>query len=108
MKFKPVLVESEAVVVRYQLPFGLNAEPKGRVAVVTKDGPGGEKVGDILRFTTEWKQTQPGIFDVCKSLERRLDDSWQQCVSALVSNDGTYGDSIVLVFERPTPQKPSQ
>lgn len=102
MKFKPLLVESEALVVRYELPFGLNAEPRGRVAVITKDGPGGEKVGDILRFTTEWKQTQPGIFDVSKCLERRLDNSWDQVVAALVSNDGTYGDSIVLVLERPT------
>lgn len=103
MKFKPLLVESEVVVVRYQLPFGLNAEPRGRVAVITKDGPGGERVGDILRFTTQWKQGQPSIFDVSKCLERRLDESWGQVVSALVSNDGTYADSIVLVFERPTP-----
>lgn len=96
MKFKPLLVESEVVVVRYQLPFGLNAEPRGRVAVITKDGPGGERVGDILRFTTQWKQGQPSIFDVSKCLERRLDESWGQVVSALVSNDGTYADSIVL------------
>ena len=51
MKFKPLLATgSECVVVRYDLPFGLAAEPRGRVVVVTKDGPGGEKVGDILRF----------------------------------------------------------
>ena len=50
MKFKPLLATgSECVVVRYDLPFGLAAEPRGRVVVVTKDGPGGEKVGDILR-----------------------------------------------------------
>ena len=70
MKFKPLLAtESELVVVRYDLPFGLAAEPKGRVVVVTKDGPGGEKVGDILRFTTKWNDREPGMFDVCKCME---------------------------------------
>ena len=65
MKFKPLLATgSECVVVRYDLPFGLAAEPRGRVVVVTKDGPGGEKVGDILRFTTlgcvsGWARTAP-------------------------------------------------
>ena len=48
MKFKPLLATgSECVVVRYDLPFGLAAEPRGRIVVVTKDGPGGEKAGDI-------------------------------------------------------------
>jgi hypothetical protein len=102
MNFPPLLVESELVVVRYQLPFGLNAEPKGRVCVVTKDGPGGERVGDILRFTTKWSQGQPSLFDVSKCLERRLDNSWTEVVGALVSNDGTFGTDIVLIFERPT------
>merc|ERR1719453_698091 len=44
MEFKPILVESELVVVKYDLPFGLSAEPRGRVVAVTKDGSGGEKV----------------------------------------------------------------
>ena len=45
MKFKPLLATgSECVVVRYDLPFGLAAEPRGRIVVVTKDGPGGETV----------------------------------------------------------------
>ena len=102
MKFKPLLATgSECVVVRYDLPFGLAAEPRGRVVVVTKDGPGGEKVGDILRFTTQWTDRQPGMFDVCKCMERQLQNSFDQVVNALVSNDGTYGQDIVLVFERP-------
>eukprot|EP00316_Scyphosphaera_apsteinii_P024737 CAMPEP_0119326710 /NCGR_PEP_ID=MMETSP1333-20130426/69106_1 /TAXON_ID=418940 /ORGANISM="Scyphosphaera apsteinii, Strain RCC1455" /LENGTH=144 /DNA_ID=CAMNT_0007335093 /DNA_START=150 /DNA_END=584 /DNA_ORIENTATION=- len=103
MKFKPLLAtESELVVVRYDLPFGLSAEPKGRVAVVTADGKeGGEKVGDILRFTLKWNQNEPSMFDICKCLERRLENSWDQCVQALVTNDGTYADQIVLIFERP-------
>ena len=41
-------VRSEAVVVKYQGPFGLNVENQGGQAVCTKDGAGGEKVGDIL------------------------------------------------------------
>ena len=49
-----VLEKSEIVVVRYSLPFGLDAAPdaeSGQV-VVTKDGKGGEKIGDILRKVT--------------------------------------------------------
>ena len=88
--------------VRYELPFGLSAEPKGRVVVVTKDGKeGGEKIGDILRFSLEWKGASPGMFDVCKCMERQLVNSFDQVVEALVSNDGTYADEIVLIFERP-------
>jgi len=102
MKFKPLLAtDSELVVIRYDLPFGLNVEPRGRVVVVTKDGKGGEKVGDILRFTTKWNGQEPSMFDVCKCMERQLQNSFDQVVSALVSNDGTYGEDIVLIFERP-------
>jgi len=102
MNFKPLLAtDSELVVVRYDLPFGLSAEPRGRVVVVTKDGTNGEKEGDILRFTTKWNGQEPGMFDVCKCMERQLANSFDQVVAALVSNDGTYGDDIVLVFERP-------
>jgi len=103
MRFKPLLATaSELVVVRYDLPFGLSAEPRGRVVVITKDGPGGEKAGDILRFCTEWKGQEPVLCDVCKIMERQLQNSFDQVVAALVSNDGTYGDDIVLVLERPT------
>ena len=51
MNFKPLLAtESEVVVVRQQLPFGLKAAPAGRVVRVTADGKGEgtEKEGDIL------------------------------------------------------------
>jgi hypothetical protein len=34
-------------------------------------------------------------------MERQLQNSFDQVVNALVSNDGTYGQDIVLVFERP-------
>lgn len=101
MKFKPLLVESELVVVRYNLPFGLNAEPRGRVVAVTKAGEGGEQEGDILRFTLKWNGSQPSMFDVCKCMERQLQNSFDQVVGALVTNDGTYAEEIVLIFERP-------
>ena len=105
MNFKPILATaSELVVVTYKLPFGLAAEPKGRVVVVSKDSKeeGKEQVGDILRFTLQWNQNQPAMFDVCKCMERQLQNSFDQVVQALVSNDGTYADEIVLIFERPT------
>ena len=101
MRFKRLLPSSEGVVVRYDLPFGLNVENQDGVAVCTKDGEGGEKVGDILRFTLQWKGQQPGMFDVCSCMERRLQNSFDEVIAALVSNDGTYAEEIVLIFERP-------
>ena len=115
LRFKPSLPESEAVVVKYKLPFGLNVENKGGQAVCTKDGEGGEKVGDILRYTTEWKLGLPagdgaittaasfagaiswqlGLFDVAKA------KAWDEVVEALVSNTEDRTDTITLVFERP-------
>ena len=52
--------ESEAVVVKYPIPFGLNVENKNGQAVCTKDGEGGERVGDVLRYTTNWSMQLPG------------------------------------------------
>ena len=60
LKFRPILESSEAVQVKYGLPFGLNVENKDGLAVVTKAGPGGEQEGDILRYCTEWKMGLPG------------------------------------------------
>lgn len=54
LRFKARLPESEVVVVRYALPFGLDVAPQDGLAVCTKDGEGGEKVGDVLRYCTEW------------------------------------------------------
>lgn len=104
VKLPPVLENSEIVVVRYDLPFGLNAAsddgsgPTGQVQVVVGgDGKnGGEKVGDILRQTTYWRGKQPGIFDVSKNA-----DNFDLVVQALVTNDLNVADEIVLVFERP-------
>ena len=106
MKFKPLLTDSELVQVTYSLPFGLSAEPKGRVVSVTADGEGGEKVGDILRFTLEWQGQggSPAMFDVCSCMEQRLDTSFDRVVKALTSNDGTCTCSRSLA--RPTPACP--
>ena len=103
VKLPPLLDESELIVVRYDLPFGLNAEPSssrdGEV-VVTKDGAAGkEKVGDILRQTTFWGGIggkEVGIFDVSKNK-----GDFDKVVQALVTNDLAVSDEIVLVFERP-------
>ena len=100
VRLPPLLEKSEHLVVRYDLPFGLNAEPdaaSGQV-VVTKDGKpdGGEKVGDILRQTTYWRGREPGLFDVSKNA-----DNFDLVVQALVTNDLSVADEIVLVFERP-------
>lgn len=100
VRLPPLLEKSELVIVRYDLPFGLTAEPdaaSGQV-VVTKDGKpdGGEKVGDILRQTTYWRGRQPGLFDVSKNA-----DNFDLVVQALITNDLAVADEIVLVFERP-------
>jgi len=104
MNFKPLLATaSELVVVRNGLPLELAAEPRGRVVTVTKDGKsdGGERAGDILRFTLKWNGSEPSMFDVCKCMERQLSNSFDQVVGALVTNDGTYAEEIVMIFERP-------
>merc|ERR1719450_169158 len=89
MNFKPLLAtNSELVVVRSALPLELAAEPRGRVVAVTKDGKaeGGERAGDILRFTLKWSGSEPSMFDVCKCMERRLQNSFDTVVAALVTN----------------------
>ena len=98
VKLPPLLEKSELIVVRYDLPFGLNAAPdeaSGEV-VVTQDGTGGEKVGDILRQTTYWRGREPGLFDVSKNA-----GNFDLVIQALVTNDLSVADEIVLVFERP-------
>ena len=59
LRFKPLFEASEAVVVKYAIPFGLNVENQGGKAVCTKDGEGGEKAGDVLRYTTKWELGLP-------------------------------------------------
>ena len=100
LRFKPLFAQSEAVVVTYQLPFELGVENKGGSAVCTKAGPGGEAVGDVLRYSTQWKLDTPnegsvlgsaasisgnlswqiGLFDVARAT------TWQEVVDVLTSN----------------------
>mmetsp|Transcript_25701 Transcript_25701/g.83018 ORF Transcript_25701/g.83018 Transcript_25701/m.83018 type:complete len:175 (-) Transcript_25701:372-896(-) len=116
IRFKPTVAQSEAVVVRYNIPFGLNVESQGGRAICTKDGQGGEKVGDILRFTTQWTMGLPrgdglvstvasfggaigwqvNLFDVSKA------KTFDEVVEALVSNRPERTDQVTLIFERPT------
>jgi len=116
LKVEPVLsVPSEMVEVRYKIPFGLDVAPKSGLAVCTKDGPGGEKVGDVLRYTSQWTLGLPAgdglittaasfagglswqctLFDVMKA------KAWEQVVEALTSNVDSRTDEVVLLFERP-------
>jgi hypothetical protein len=116
IKWQPIFAASEAVGVTYPLPFELNVEQKGGLAVVTKDGPGGEKAGDVLRYCSEWKiapkgqgsggaletvasfsglmEWKVGVFDVNKA------KAWEEVVEALTSNEKSRTDQIVLAFER--------
>lgn len=101
LRLKPVLsVPSEMIEVRYKIPFGLNVEPKNQLAVVTADGPGGEKVGDVLRYTSQWTMGLPkgdGIISTAASFSGGVSwqctlfnvvnaGSWEQVVEALTSN----------------------
>jgi hypothetical protein len=116
MKFKSVLeVPSELVEVRYSVPFGLDVEPKENFVRCTKDGPGGEKVGDVLRYTSRWTLGLPrgdgvittamsfsggiswqvSMFDVMKA------GRWDAVVEALVSNEASRTNEVILLFERP-------
>lgn len=116
MKIEAVLPgPSEIVEVRYKLPFGLDVEPKGGKAVCTKDGPGGEKVGDILRFTTQWTMGLPrgdglvttaasfagGLSWQCSMFDVMKASVWEEVVEALTSNVDSRTDEVVLLFERP-------
>jgi hypothetical protein len=116
MKFEPVLsVPSEIIEVRYKLPFGLNVEPQKNLAICTKDGEGGEKVGDVLRFTSQWTMGLPrgdglittaasfagGLSWQCSMFDVMKAKSWEQVVEALTSNVESRTDEVVLLFERP-------
>lgn len=106
---------SEIVEVRYKLPFGLDVAPKNNLAVCTKDGQGGEKVGDILRYSSRWSMGLPrgdGVLTTaasfsgaigwqCSLLDVARASSWDEVVEALISNKESQTDEVVLVFERP-------
>jgi hypothetical protein len=108
-------VPTELVVVRYQVPFGLNVEPRKGLAVVTQGGPGGEQPGDVLRYTSQWTLGLPpgeglgttaaafagGIKWQCSMYNVVKAKSWELVVEALTSNTSSRTDEVVLIFERP-------
>ena len=115
MKIQPLLsVPSELVVVRYKIPFGLDVAPKKGLAVCTKDGPGGEKVNDILRYTSQWSLGLPqgsgiattaasfagGVSWQCSMFDVAKAKVWEQVVQALTSNTVARTDEVLLIFER--------
>jgi len=113
--FRPLFSQSELFMITYKVPFSLNVDraPKNfPCPIVTKDGPGGEKEGDVLRATTSFSQGfnaagvtsdiaqfagnikwRQGIFDTTGA-------QWEQVVAALLSNTEERIDSVTLVFER--------
>jgi len=101
MKIVPVLsVPSKIVEVRYKVPFGLNVAPKNQLCVCTKDGAGGEKEGDILRYASQWTIGLPsgdgllspaawfsgGVSWQCSLFNVLNARSWEQVVEALTPN----------------------
>jgi len=118
-KLAPLMDSSECVTIETPLPLGLSAEPQDGRVVVTQGGAGGERAGDVLRFFSAWKIgpdggpiAQPDMVDVDKMMWRTMangervarsqSEGFDKVVAALCSNDGSYGTSIVMVFERPT------
>lgn len=115
MRIEPVLsVPSEIIEVRYRVPFGLDVAPLKGLAVCTKDGPGGEKVNDILRYTSFWQLGLPqgeglmetaaafggGLSWQCSLFDVMKAEAWPQVVEALTSNVDSRTDEVVLLFER--------
>mmetsp|Transcript_46541 Transcript_46541/g.68787 ORF Transcript_46541/g.68787 Transcript_46541/m.68787 type:complete len:187 (+) Transcript_46541:2-562(+) len=115
---EPVLeVPSEIIEVRYKVPFGLNVEPKGGLAVCTKEGPGGEKPGDVLRYSSQWTMGLPrgdgvvstvasfggGISWQCSLFDVVRAKAWEEVIEALTSNVEQRTDEVVLIFERALP-----
>merc|ERR1711865_471165 len=116
LRIEPALsVPSEIVEVRYQVPFGLNVEPQKGLAVCTKEGDGGEKVGDVLRYSSQWTLGLPqgdglvtqaaafagGLSWQCTMFNVLKAQAWEEVVEALLSNEQSRTDEVVLLFERP-------
>jgi len=120
MKFPRVLnVPSEIVQVRYKLPFGLDVAPKDQLCVCNKAGEGGERVGDILRYTSQWTFGLPrgdGVITTAMSFSGGISwqvsmfdvmraSKWEDVVDALTSNAPDRCDEVVLLFERALPAR---
>ena len=106
---------SEILEVRYKLPFGLDVAPQKGLAVCTKANGGGEEVGDILRYTSQWTMGLPrgdglittaasfsgGVAWQCTLFDVTKAKSWEEVVGALTSNVESRTDEVLLIFERP-------
>lgn len=119
MKIQSILDgPSKLIEVRYKLPFSPDISPQQGLAVCTKDGPkeDGEKVGDILHYSSQWTMGLPrgdGIFSTAASFSGAIGwqcslfdvmkaNKWNEVVEALVvSNTPQRTDEVDLIFERP-------
>merc|ERR1719440_412921 len=102
-KLAPLLDSSECITIESKLPLALSAEPADGRVVVTADGAGGERAGDVLRFFSAWKMgaggpmPQPDMVDVDKMMHRTMQngervlrskaEGFDKVVAALCSND---------------------
>jgi hypothetical protein len=115
MKILPLLNgPSEIVEVReYKIPFGLNVEPKQGLTVCTQDRQHGEKVGGVLRYSSQWTMGLPrvnGLVSTTASFSGAIGwqcslfdvaaNTWKEVVEALVSNTQQRTDEDLLIFER--------
>mmetsp|Transcript_705 Transcript_705/g.1277 ORF Transcript_705/g.1277 Transcript_705/m.1277 type:complete len:206 (-) Transcript_705:2408-3025(-) len=111
--------DTEIVVVRAPLPFGLDCEPIDGVAKVTKDNENGAREGDVLRYCSQFTMGLPrgdGVMTTAASFGGAIGwqctmfpvdkaQRWEQVVEALVSNTEQRTDECVLIFERPKEAK---
>lgn len=98
-----------------KVPFGLDVAPQNNMAVCTKAGANGEQPGDILRYTSQWTLGLPrgdGVITTAMSFSGGISwqvsmfdvlaaKRWDDVVAALVSNEKSRTDEVVLLFERP-------
>jgi len=113
--FRPLFASSEFLLVSYKVPFDLNIErpPKSfPCPICSKDGPGGEKEGDVLRATTSFSQgfqaagVTSDIASFAGNIKWRASvfdttgAQWEQVVAALLSNTAERTETVALVFER--------
>jgi hypothetical protein len=94
IKFDPVFEKSEAVCLVGASDYGaeeMKFKAKGGFWVIAADGAMGEKKGDILRFTTEWK--------------RKIADS-SGLIGSVASIGGVFDLQISLVDCMKVKQKP--
>lgn len=113
MRIQPILsVPSEIVEVRYKVPFELSVAPKNQLCVCTKDGSGGEKEGDVLRYTSQWTLGLPsgdgllstaasfsgGVSWQCSLFNVVKARSWEQVVEALTSNVQVSDTAVLFCY----------